>query len=283
MNRRSQILKSQKSVQKKKKKIIIIIILSSLSIIFYTLSIILFLRLEIFQISNIYVTGVKTINVDDIKDISMNSLNSYYLGIIPKTNIIFYSSSILKNLKESFKKIDSLNISRHGISGIDIDIKEKDTKALICSGFYGEENQDQKCYSVDEYGFVFEESPDFSSGVFPHYYLNIDINKKIIGNYIIESKLFNRLQNMFKVIENSGIHIFGLFISDKDEYELYIRNIDSSEAVVYFDNRTSFEDIADNLILFWNDTVLMKKNIEDIPIFEYINLKFGNNIFYVTK
>jgi hypothetical protein len=96
-------------------------------------------------------------------------------------------------------------------------------------------------------------------------------------------KSFLQFQKFMAMIQKEHISIVGLLIGEKNQYELYIKNKDDTETVVYFDNRTPLEKTASNLILFWNDSMLKKKNATTTPIFDYINLRFGNNIFYVTK
>lgn len=223
-------------------------------------------------------------NISDLQGKALELLDGDYLGVIPKTNTFFYPETFVENgLTDLFKKIDSIKIKRSGLSGIRLNIVERIPTALVCGGFHNEEGLDQKCYSVDKDGYVFEESPLYSEGVYPHYYVSLDEEKDIIGTYFIDTKLFSQLQKFISYIKDSKISTVGILISEKDEYELYIKNKDLSEAVVYFDNKVPFDKTASNLVAFWNDSVLKKKGTSTPPVFDYINLRFGNNIFYVTK
>jgi hypothetical protein len=224
-------------------------------------------------------------NVYEIKEDAQTALEGYYFGLIPKSNILFYPKLVIEdNLINLFKKIDGVSVSRTGVNSIKVDIKERETVAIVCGGFHNEDDTNQKCYSVDKDGYVFEESADFSEGVYPHYYLDLDSkNAGIIGSTFIDKELFLQFQKFMAMIQKEHISIVGLLIGEKNQYELYIKNKDDTETVVYFDNRTPLEKTASNLILFWNDSMLKKKNATTTPIFDYINLRFGNNIFYVTK
>jgi cell division septal protein FtsQ len=284
-NRRSRILQSPKVVEKKRKKLIITSLLILACAILFFVTLFFFFRLPILQVSMIEISGTKTMNTDTIKQKAQEYLEGEYFGLIPRSSTFFFPKfDIKESLINSFKRIERLEIQRKGISGINIVIEEKDAVAIVCGGFHDNDDAEQKCYSVDKNGYVFEESPNFSDGVYPHYYLDLD-NKgtNIIGSSFINSDLFQQFQKFIKTIQDSHISIVGLLIGDKDQYELYIKNKDDTEAVVYFDNRIPFEKTASNLILFWNDSMLKKKNATSTPVFDYINLRFGNNIFYVTK
>ena len=284
MSRRSRILQSPKVAQKKRKKLIITTFLSTFCVIIFIIFLVLLLRTDFLQISSIKVIGSKTIDISSIEQEALTSMNGYYLGLIPETSTFFYPrSKIEKILSDSFNKIDSLEIGHSGISGLEINIKEKDTAALVCDGFHDDSDSDQKCYSVDKDGFVFEQSPVFSDGVYPKYYVDMGENKEVIGTYFIDTEQFKKFQKFIKNIQDAHISTTGLLIGENDQYELYIKNKDLSDAVVYFDNRIPLEKTATNLILFLNDEMMKKNTATSTQNFDYINLRFGNNIFYVTK
>ena len=82
------------------------------------------------------------------------------------------------------------------------------------------------------------------------------------------------LQDFVKGVRASGISTLGILIGEEGSYELYIKNRDLSTAVVYFDDRIPFESTMSNLLAFWDNK---EAN------YNYINLRFGNNIFYSLK
>lgn len=273
MIRRSNTLQSAKYLHKKRKKKI------TLTLVYFVCSIallgiiVLVLRADFFQISKLEVLGTATLNAEEMAEVGLNSLSGHFFYVIPKSNILFYSSQSIRDyLLDKYKKIDTLDIKRKAFSTLGVYIIEKSATALFCDGFHGE-GIDSECYFVDKDGYVYDNAPDFSGGVFTHYYIYNNDNKNIIGNNFIDSKIFNELQNFVKSIKDAGIPVIGILIGEGGNYELYLKNKDSSESIVYFDNRIPFEKTSSNLIAFWNDKT----------IFDYINLRFGNNIFYVTK
>ncbi len=64
---------------------------------------------------------------------------------------------------------------------------------------------------------------------------------------------------------------------------MYYKNSDKTDTVVYFDNRIPFEKTSSNLVAFLNDFNTKKKTATTTMSLDSINMRFGNNIFYVTK
>jgi hypothetical protein len=284
MNRRSKTLESLKFAQKKRKKIILTTLLSFLCFILAILVIILFFRLSFFQISKIKVVGTLKIDISSIEKDVFDELLDDYAFYIPKSNTFFYPKEKIENkLLRLHKEIDTVSIRREGLSGILININERKAEALICNGFFDEDNEGRECFSVDKDGYVFEKSPFLFEEIFTRYYFNSMDNKIILGTYFIDIDLFKQLQKFTKTIQEKNISTNGILIGEDGQYELYIKNPDLSDCIVYFDDRVPFDKTAENLIAFWNNSQNNSGNIKKQVNYDYINLRFGNNIFYVTK
>jgi hypothetical protein len=104
------------------------------------------------------------------------------------------------------------------------------------------------------------------------------------GQNLFEDKdKFPKLQSFVETIKRSGLDLTGLLVGEDGEYEIYAKNFDDSEMVIYFNDRVSFDKTASNLIAFIEDSKVKKTDNNGKMNFESINLRFGNNIFYVTK
>lgn len=282
-NKRSRILHSPKQLQKKRKKIIITTVLIFSCIIFILIFAILFFRLSFFQIKTINVIGAKNLNQKELEEKALSVLNGNLLYFLPRTSRFFYSKdNINKALTEEYKDIDAMNIKSSGLSAININIVERLPNALVCSGFQ-EEDENDSCFYSDNNGYIYSQAPKISEGVYSIYFLNSDSDSFKIGSNFIDPAKFKELQKFYQDVNTSGIKPSGILINNDDSYELYVKNKDSSNAVVYFDNRIPFEKTSSNLIVFWQNAMNKKLGTSTIPIFDYINLRFGNNIFYLTK
>ena len=64
---------------------------------------------------------------------------------------------------------------------------------------------------------------------------------------------------------------------------MFIKNTQKdSEITVYFDDRSPFDSTLQNLLTFWQDSIENKK-ATSTPAFDYINLRFGNTVYYSTQ
>lgn len=286
MNKRLRSFQSPKHQEKKRKRKALTILLFSFCILILLFAIILFIRLPSMQISKIQVYGNTTISTDSIVNDVMRTFEGNYLGILPRSSILFFSKGRIKDsLINNYKNIDKLDIHYRWFSGIDVNIVEKLPSAIVCDGFYDENNENQRCYSLDKDGYIYGESPIYSEGVFTHYYTdNIDngTSTNIIGSQFLNTDTFKRLQALADIIVHNKIYILGILVNDNGQYELYIKNPDTSAAIVYFDDKSPFDKTAANLVAFWNNMIHSKSATSTVS-FEYINLRYGNNIFYVTK
>lgn len=281
MNRRSKILKSPKLIEKKRAKLIKITLVYSLCVVTLISGIFFTLRLDSLQIttinSNVAYSAEITNKVNSI-------LNESYLYLIPKSNVWFYPKSEIKEvLLSSFNTIDNLNMKANGLSALDININERIPVALACEGFSAD-NDNSNCYLVDNQGLVYTKSANFSDGVFFRYFISTNSINNLIGkNLIGDEDKFIEIQSFVDLIKKSGINATGLLIGEDGQYEMYAKNHDDSEMVIYFNNRIPFEKTTSNLIAFIEDSKVKKNGNNGKMNFESINLRFGNNIYYVAK
>ncbi|HEY9583822.1 MAG TPA: hypothetical protein VJI66_02565 [Candidatus Paceibacterota bacterium] len=244
-------------MKKKRKKKAISIFLSLLALSFLIFAFSLILKMPFLQISKAEVKGAITLDSGEISATALEAL---------KGKSLFYSEkSVKEELMEKFKKIKTLEIRHSNINALSLNISERQPFALICEGFR-EEDDSNICYFADDEAVMYEKASHFSDGIYPKYYVNQDT---------LEKEEFIDLQNFISVIKNAGIVTTGILVGENGAYELYIKNNDDTGAVIYFDNKKPFPETASNLIAFLAKT--KEKN------FDYINLRFGNNIFYTIR
>ncbi len=281
MSRRAKILKSPKLIEKERAKTIKITLTYLLCSTMVLVGIFFVLRIDSLQISKIDSNVAYSSQVTD----KVNSIISgSYLYLFPKSNIWLYPKSEIKNaLLGSFLSIDNLVIQANGLSTLDIKITERTPIAIACDGFNTEEDN-SNCYLLDSNGLVYANFSKLSDGIFFKYFISNHPISSLVGQNLFGDKdEFIKLQNFVESIRRSGLNLTGLLVGDDGQYEMYAKNYDDSEMVIYFDDRIPFEKSAINLIAFIEDSKV-KKNGNDGKInFESINLRFGNNIFYVAK
>ncbi|HEY4494599.1 MAG TPA: FtsQ-type POTRA domain-containing protein [Candidatus Paceibacterota bacterium] len=284
----SRALYSEKYQKKKRKKLAIIFFLSTLCIFTVLASFILFLRLPLFKIDKIEVNGISLLTREDIERETLSILEKGQERIIFQTNIFFFGKNKIEEfLKEKFKEIKDISIKRSGFGEITLKIEEKIPSGIVCSGFHGD-NDISDCYYTDDTGFIFKKIEKDSP--LPHYYIPIDKTNINIGSNFIDQEKFRELQGFLYAIEKNGVSSTGLLIGDNGEYEMYVKNDLKNEkdtttpfiTTVYFDDRSPLEDILANFLAFWQNNKEKARSGKATSL-NYINLRFGNVIYYSTK
>lgn len=271
---RSRTLQSARYVQKKRRKMIVTASVATVSVLVVFVIAILILRLPFLKITAINVSGAKTVDIELVKKITQTELDGNYMYLIPKQSIFFYPKrSIREKLINDVSKIEDMRINVINMSLLNIDITERGPSVIICEG-YREDSDDSKCSYADQNAITYEKiaSSTMNATLFKYY-----------ANAPIEIKRFNELQKFVSDIKKAGIVAYAMLIGEEGSFELYIENMDKSSATVYFDDRTSFDKTRSNLLIFWQNVMSKKIGLSEIPNFEYINLRFGNNVFYLVK
>ena len=276
ISRRTRTLQSPKYLQKKRKKTTIKVFLSVVCILFVITAFVLFLRLPFFQITTVKLEKPGSLPAGELEAKALAATKGNYLYVIPRSfSFLYPKDDMTVAVMDAYKKIDSMRIVRKSFSTLEITVSERVPEAIVCEGFREEDELDE-CFFADKDGFIFTESPGFSDGVYSRYYVNSDSNKLALGTNFIDQAGFRALQAFVSGIRANGISTLGMLIGSAGSYDLYIKNMDQSTAVVYFDDRIPLDDTMSNLIAFWDNTKA-KGN------FDYINLRFGNNVFYSFK
>lgn len=241
------------------------------------------------------------INAMTIKDISVSGTNSSvgfdltvqalkemdgsYLGLFSKSNIFLYPhDDIVASVLSSVPQVQSVSIKRNGFLGLNVDVVERKAEAIVCMSLPelsedGNTIIDDSCLLADKSGLLFDKVGD---DVIPlnRYYLPLassasTTEKEVIGHFATSSEEFTKLQDFYNNARRSGMDPQFLLVKEGGEYELYASNV-----IIYFNNQRPFEEQLLNLVSFWNHPGYEQYHQGDGADFEYIDVRFGDKIFY---
>jgi len=254
--------------------------------ILFIIGTILFIRLPFVQINKVNIIGTDNIPINEIKDSTFEYLEGKYLGIIPKSSIIFFpKKTISNNLLNKYKIINNLSISRDGLSEITVNITNRVPSAIVCDGFRGD-NIPHDCFLSDKKGYIYNRASieDIDNNNYNKYFFPNSSESLKEGTVFIDEILFGKLQGFISGSIQNGLLPLGILVGTNGEYEMYVENVFVKEGIttditIYFDNKTPFETTLSNLITFWKDALEKNRNA-NAPIFDSINLHFGNTIYY---
>ncbi len=133
---------------------------------------------QLFLIKEIKVNGNRSINSENIENITMLEISSAIFGFIPGNNFFFDKNEMVKlALTEEFSEIKSIEVKRIFPNALEIKIVEKKPTIIWC--------RLDDCYYIDNGGVVFARADNN---------LKMDADKRIIK--IIEEKIIKEEELM---------------------------------------------------------------------------------------
>ncbi len=222
------------------------------------------------RIQNVSVRGAMLQDPDDVAAFTREKLNDGKKYFIPRDNIFSYPKEELRaGIVRSFPRLQSVRLGRSGVFGttLIVNVDERTAFATWCS--------DQgACYVFDDGGLIF--APTERSGK-PElayvFYGAIDQNAAI-GSVFLPEKLRGVLDLLQRMREARFIPV-SLRVLDEQDYTIALTN--------GFTIKASFgqeiDTIVHNLELVSVAPALRGKEAE----LEYIDLRFGNRVYYKFK
>lgn len=117
-------------------------------------------RLPQLQIKNVVVTGAPATGPDSVKAEIEEVLAGRYFWLIPHSNVLLYRKGAMKEmLAASHPRFSRIDVSLEGLETLTVDVDEREPFALYCES-------DERCWFLDNKGFIFDQAPSFSDGVY---------------------------------------------------------------------------------------------------------------------
>ena len=154
----NRVLKQDENTKKRKKRLSWKRILFWIVILGFITGAFFMLRSPSLQVTSVLTTGTEVLDSVDIESNIKHQLEGKLLWFFPRTSTFLINKSSIENkLKESFSRIETVNVKRVDLHTLRIDIKEYRAMYLWCTGEVGEE-----CYFMDKNGVVYNSAPVFS-------------------------------------------------------------------------------------------------------------------------
>jgi|SRR3989338_7498505 len=236
-------------------------------IIFILAVIIYLLRLPALQIKKIEIDGNYAIEKLGIEDKINEYLTGSYFYFIPKKNyFLARPAAIEKTLLETFLRIGGATIQKKPFNGIAVEIRERELWAIYCS---------QKCFFIDKSGFMYEEAFTNSGNLIR--IVKTDNEKLGIGGYALTEETINIFTRLEEKINLSGLGpVMEYNLSLKSPGEIKIKTGEG------FYLELSLDDDFNRVFMIL-ETVLNEEIKEKRGNLDYIDLRFGQKVFYKYK
>lgn len=232
------------------------------------------------NISEIKISGNKTIEADVLEQTIRGEISGKYLWLFPKTNILIYPQSDIKaKLGDNFKRLKDIKLLIEDNKVLAVSLDERTAKYLWCGENISSEG---KCYFLDETGFVFDEAPYYSGDVYFKFYgkAGLDFNNPLGSSFAKEH--FQQLIYLRDAILDMKLKPIALEAKDDGDVEIFLSNSKpfSSSPKILFKIDSDFQYIAENLDAALNTEPLKSKIKNKYSLLQYIDLRFGNKVYF---
>lgn len=259
---------------------------------FFILGLFVFgMRMDFIKIQNIEIEGNVSIKTEDLKASVDKMISGNYFYLFPKNNIlIFPKNSINTNLLEKFSRIDTLKVSVER-NVLKLTMTERKPQALWCGASFIQSVD--PCFFIDSQGFVFAEAPQFDGSSYLKLYgpnpnnddasstdnVLPDGNQPIPAWQFISEKEYSGVQDFISKVKDLGLELSAVELSSSDTYKFQIKNNGLLLISRVSDLGNTLESLKAGLTndVFWAKD---KTNQNKFVQVEYIDMRFGNKIFY---
>lgn len=278
-----------KQLKKQKYKILRIKIFLSIFLFLLVLVALSFLsRWEKFNINKIEISGNKVVETEMIEDVVKENISGNYFWFFPKTNFIIYpQAKIETELKNKFKRIKTVSANDKNIKTLEILLTERVASYTYCGVSVNTETEnEQKCFFMDEEGYIFAEAPFFSGEVYLKFYGKV-ADQEIedpSGKYFYQSD-FSKLISFKEKIEKIGLKPVIFFIGENGYTEMFLSSLLKSELgpKIIFNLDSNLDVVLENLETILSSEPLKTDFRKKYASLLYIDLSFGNKVYYKFK
>lgn len=223
-------------------------------------------RIDRLNISEIEISGNKVIDTEMIQTVVEQAISENYFWVFPKTNILYYPQNSIRNeLYNKFKRLKDISFSIENKKILEVSVTERVALYTWC----GEKIElEEKCYFMDENGFVFDEAPYFSGGVYFKFY-------GLIQN-------FQKLIFFKETLENMELKPVALYITNDGDIEVFLSRgvLSVTGPKIIFKMNADFQNVAENLEAALTTPPLQSEFKNKYSSLLYIDLRFGNKVYY---
>lgn len=256
-----------KSSKKKisKKEVWILLILAGLVAFF--VGVVFSFRLPYWQIKKVEVVSSGVLTPQEIRVKIDDFLLGKILFFLPQSSFFLFSSSVLASvLQKEFPQIEAASVKKEFPDSLRVVVKERELFGIFCN---------EECVYIDKHGFAYDYAPSSFGSLLIK--IKSDAAQALVGSTVIRPDLMNEIVFLSSEIGKiSGIRAAGYELFSKVSSEI---KMETSEGFkIFFKRGGNFENTFRVL-----KTVLEREIKGKRSQLEYIDLRFGNKVFYKFK
>ena len=234
-----------------------------------------------FSIQNIDVRGTKELNPQLVRVYVESVLHDGAYSLFSRANIFLYPRAQLQEaVKEYFPRIENVHIARESLLStvLVVALEEREAFARWCTSFDSSSTgeQSESCYVIDRGGLVFAPVGTTSTGLATPYLFRggFSATSDFLGHTYLPGR-FTGIVALLERLGQSGFATRSVFTEGEQDFSIALTR--------GFELRASFgadvPGLVRNLELVLSSESLRGKEGQ----LEYVDLRFGNRVYYKLK
>ena len=226
-------------------------------------------------ISSVTIDGANNTSAEEIERIVREKLDTRFL-IWSRGNFILASrDDIESRIEETFDRVRRADVEVKGVSRVHVVVDEYAVAYTYC-----DVTQTDRCFFVDATGLVF--APDIY-GISVETILfeeNIPTGEDVVGEHILPKAEFANVIDFVKGLKDNDLHVGKVRLGGEGETRFTL----TEGAEVIIDRTEQVEKMLGNfLLLLAEETVVNESREAFLSQTEYIDVRYGNKVFYKTN
>jgi hypothetical protein len=270
------------------------------------------MRIEQLQISSVNVQQTTYIPVEEVHKQVQKQLRGNYLFFIPKTNVLFFPKrAIQKQIEKAYTAVADVDISLANLTSLEVLVTEYAPYGIACNSFINTEAGDEDIISVQPYAtgtrvlvgsrsvisrtapydrisrentcFYFNEESflftkalipdqDEASLVFIHAPA-ASSSAYVLGDTFYKPEYIQMIQTFAQLIQNVNLTATSVWTKDGEVFTVHTED----NLKIHIDPTQKAEQVFANLETLFEGEVITEVDYQTI---DYIDLRFGNRVFY---
>jgi len=225
------------------------------------------LRLPYWQIKKIEVVSPGVLTSQEVRAKIEDFLGGRLLFFLPRSSFfLFKANSLAAVLERDFPQIELLSFQKKFPDSLAAGVKERELFGIFCN---------EECVYIDKQGFAYDSAPNSSGSLLIK--IKSDVAPAKIGSTVLDAGLMNEFLLISSGVgKASGVKVIAYEFSSKVSSEI---KAETSEGFkIIFKRAGNFENSFRAL------KTVLEQEIKDKRLqLEYIDLRFGNKVFYRFK
>lgn len=239
-----------------------------------------------YRINEIEIVGTKILDDDAVSAKTLEYLSKNTGIFYARGNVfIFSKDKIVDFIKKEFPRVWQVDSVERTNQKLTVNIEEREGAYLWCGQnlpVYAERFSKKNCFFIDQEGFVFDEAPYFTDGVYLEVFGGIENPDSPIGQIIRTQNSMESIKTFIEALREEGLPIHSLVISADGQHEFLLDIVTTTGdyAKILFNETESLSDIFTKIRSAIKEEAFAEEFGEKKQTLQYIDTRFKGRVFY---